>query len=46
MGLLMSAENFHGKNNHDWILHEDSDPKHRSRLCTQWKQEKHIVTLD
>ena len=36
----------YGKNNHDWMVQEDNDPKHRSRLCTQWKQENHIVTLD
>ena len=29
-----------------WILQEDNDPKHRSRLCTDWKQENGIITLD
>ena len=43
--LLKSAEMLYGKNNHDWILQEDNDPKHRSRFCTKWKQETHIVTL-
>ena len=28
------------------MLQEADDPKHRSRLCNQWKQENHIVTLD
>ena len=33
------------KNNYDWILQEDNDPKHRSRLCTQLKLDTHTVTL-
>ena len=30
----------------DWILQENNDPKHRSRLCTAWKTENAITTLD
>ena len=35
-----------GANNKDWILQEDNDPKHRSHLCTSWKAENGITTLD
>lgn len=45
-GLLKSAESLYGPNNYDWILQEDNDPKHRSRLCTRWKEENGIETLD
>lgn len=31
---------FYGEGNRNWQLLEDNDPKHRSRLCTQWKNEK------
>ena len=33
-GLLASANSFFGDGNLDWILQEDNDPKHRSRLAT------------
>ncbi|EFN89281.1 Transposable element Tcb2 transposase, partial [Harpegnathos saltator] len=29
-----------------WILQEDNDPKHRSKFCTEWKEQSDIVTLD
>lgn len=45
-GLLKSAEKLYGPNNHGWILQEDNDPKHRSRLCTSWKEQNGITTLD
>ena len=30
----------------DWILQEDNGPKHPRRLCTAWKTENGIKTLD
>ena len=35
-----------GADTADWILQEDNDQKHRSRLCTAWKTENGITTLD
>ncbi|XP_033213878.1 trypsin-1-like [Belonocnema kinseyi] len=45
-GLLRSATKMFGADTADCILQEDNDPKHRSRLCTAWKTEKGITTLD
>lgn len=45
-GLLKSAEKLYGKDNRDWILQEDNDPKHRSRLCTRWKENNGVTTMD
>ena len=44
--LLPSAERWFVDKNEDWILQKDNDPKHRSKLCTEWKQQCGIVTLD
>ena len=44
--LLRSAEKIVGANNKDWILQGDNDPKHRNHLCTSWKAENGITTLD
>lgn len=44
--LLPTAKRQFSKKNEEWILQEDNDPKHRSRLCTGWKQENGIITLD
>lgn len=44
--LLPSAERWFINKNEDWILQEDNDPKHRSKLCTEWKEQSGIVTLD
>lgn len=44
--LLPSAKRWFITKNEDWILQEDNDPKHRSKLCTQWKTQSGIVTLD
>ena len=43
---LLSAERWFIDKNEDWILQEDNDPKHCSKLCTEWKQQSGIVTLD
>lgn len=40
--LLTTANKYYGTGNRDWLLLEDNDPKHKSRLCTQWK-ERHDV---
>ena len=32
--LLKSAEQFYGSDRTSWVLQEDNDPKHRSKLCT------------
>lgn len=45
-GLLKSSEKWFGTDNSTWILQEDNDPKHRSKLCTNWKKEQGITTLD
>ena len=45
-GPLRSATKMFRADTADWILQEDNDPKHRSRLCTAWKTEKGITTLD
>lgn len=44
--LLSSAERWFINKNEDWILQENNDPKHRSKLCTEWKEQSGIVTLD
>ena len=46
LGRYTSAERWFIDKNEDWILQEDNDPKHRSKLCTEWKQQSGIVTLD
>lgn len=45
-GLLTSVRKWFPQYMDHWILQEDNDPKHRSRLCMQWKQENDIETLD
>lgn len=44
--LLFSVERWFGRTNQNWILQEDNEPKHRSGLCTQWKEESDINQLD
>uniref|UniRef100_A0A6M2DVS0 Putative transposable element n=1 Tax=Xenopsylla cheopis TaxID=163159 RepID=A0A6M2DVS0_XENCH len=44
--LLSSAKGWFITKNENWIVQEDNDPKHRSKLCTQWKTQSGIVTLD
>ena len=45
-GLLPSANMWYGKDNRNWCLQEDNDPKHRSRLCRAWKEENDVDVLD
>lgn len=44
--LLPSVRKLFPRPNESWILQEDNDPKHRSRLCTAWKHENGIEVLD
>ncbi|KAF2891845.1 hypothetical protein ILUMI_14328 [Ignelater luminosus] len=43
--LIPSADKWFGKGNRDWLLQEDNDPKHTSRLCSMWKEENDVQTL-
>lgn len=43
--VLKSANKFFEPNCNDWILQEDNDPKHRSKLCKAWKEENGVVTM-
>ena len=44
-GLLPSASELFGRGNLTWILQEDNDPKHRSKIAKNWKAEKNIRVL-
>lgn len=44
-GLLTSVKRWFNQTEDQWILQEDNDPKHRSRICTQWKAENGITVL-
>jgi hypothetical protein len=44
-GLLASASQLFGDDNMDWILQEDNDPKHRSKIATKWKEENNVKVL-
>jgi hypothetical protein len=41
-GLLASASQLFGMDNIDWILQEDNDPKHRSKIAKKWKEENNV----
>lgn len=43
--LIPSAKRWFTNKNEDWILQEDNDSKHCSRICTVWKQQNGIVKL-
>jgi transposase len=43
-GLLPSVEKLFGADN-TWILQEDNDPKHRSKLVGKWKEENDVRVL-
>lgn len=43
--LLPTAKKFYGSDNSNWLLLEDNDPKHKSRLCTDWKNENDIQQM-
>jgi len=42
--LLESSHKLFPQSN-DWILQEDNDPKHRSKIATKWKNENSIKVL-
>lgn len=44
--LLPTANKFFGKNNRNWMLLEDNDPKHKSRLCNEWKSENDVDQME
>lgn len=44
-GLLASTSKLFGEGNIDWILQEDNDPKHRSKIVKKWKEENGIEVL-
>ncbi|KAF2903608.1 hypothetical protein ILUMI_02579 [Ignelater luminosus] len=44
-GLLPPARIMYGADSEQWWLQEDNDPKHRSRKCTQWKEDNSIQVL-
>ena len=44
-GLLPSACMLFGEGNIEWILQEDNDPKHRSKICKKWKEEFGVIEL-
>jgi len=41
-GLLPSVTTLFGDDEPDWILQEDKDPKHTSKLAIKWKEENGI----
>lgn len=44
-GLLASVSKFFGEGCLDWILQEDNDPKHRSKIAKKWKAENNVEEL-
>ena len=44
-GLLPSAQKMYGNKTSNWILQEDNDPKHKSRVANAWKAENNIQVM-
>jgi hypothetical protein len=44
-GLLGSGYEVFGNDNLGWVLQEDNDPKHRSKICKEWKEKNGIIEL-
>lgn len=44
--LMKSATMLFGSDTTTWVLQEDNDPKHRSKLCSAWKQKNNITTME
>ena len=44
-GLLPSAAEWFGDEEEDWVLQEDNDPKHTSKIAKAWRADKNIVRL-
>lgn len=45
-GLMPTASRYFSVNHKPWVLQEDNDPKHTSRLAKQWKQNHHVDRMD
>jgi transposase len=45
-GLLSTSQYYFGPNNDNWILCEDNDPKHRSKMVASFKASKDIIAMD
>lgn len=43
--LLPTARKYYGGDKSKWILLEDNDPKHKSHLCSDWKDEHDIEQM-
>lgn len=44
--LLPTAETWFGRSNQPWLLQDDNDPKHCSRLYKAWRGENDVERLD
>ncbi|GES96182.1 IS630 family transposase [Rhizophagus clarus] len=44
-GLIPSTCELFGIDSIDWILQEDNDPKHHSKICKKWKEENEVTVL-
>jgi len=44
-GLLASIPGLFGEGKSDWMLQEDNDPKHRSKIARKWKEENGVKVL-
>jgi transposase len=44
-GLLPSVVELFGEDCDEWILQEDNDPKHRSKIVKEWKEENDVKVL-
>ena len=45
-GLLPSAAKWFSGEEDEWVLQEDNDPKHTSKLAKQWRQQKNVTRMD
>lgn len=43
--LLPSAVDLYGEDCYSWILQEDNDPKHRSKIAKAWKEDNYVKVL-
>jgi transposase len=44
--MLPSAKKLFGSSNSDWILQEDNDPKHKSKLADQWRKQHSVKRMN
>lgn len=45
-GLKPSADKLFGRNNRNWELLEDGDPKHTANVCKDWKRKNKVKVMD